>query len=1286
MKVLFSLLTLAIALTSLQSLNAQMFSNPVRIPTSQDPISVFVVDLNGDGLPDLLYETSALNSTPGTIQTLLAQASGGYAQGPTTTLSLMHGDCRPVDVNGDGRQDLVCVDYLDECDSQIATLLGNGDGSFQQPIYSGLMHSNCLWAPFYPSFYTPADVNSDSHPDLFVGDPYNFEHFVLLGDGTGQFNISATVVPNYSGGAEMFAADLNGDGKTDLISSLGPAVWLGKGDGTFNPVTTYGGFWDCTLNDIEADLHPDAICIVPVAPDGQDTGTVELAILRGNADGSFNSTPIASQTFGNPQGGRAAIESPTAILDVNGDGIPDILAASSDGLSVLLGEGNLKFKPPVHYAVGNFAANGGITSQIVDLNHDGSKDIICTGAGGLYISYGTQNGTYDAPAAFPVANLLGGMTVGDFNGDGIPDIAATGDQSIELSLGNGDGTFRSPVPLPNGGISFAASTFAFNIAHGDFRGIGRQDILVIGSPGTYEYDSYVLLNNGDGTFQSPQQLTGSSVIWPYFELFAIADFNGDGRDDFLTTSPSFETVYIGLSNGDGTFNTVTTALPMEAGPSAAYPTFPALADFNRDGKPDLVYAQAANAYVLKGNGDGSFNTNALVLPIPPYQGQIVPKPMAVTIGDFDGDGNRDFAVLAEVGGYLPPPSPTTGPESAVYVFYGNGDGTFSSPVIAGGFNELYDTAYSADLRKNGRSDLILETTGSGVEFPGNSVGVVLTQSERLFGPETVYTAGMMGTSTFVADVNRDGYPDLLISNSSDYRTGYSTGSANSVTELLNLGPQTNPNLLQSSTALTASTLSFVAGTSVSFTATVSGISSSGYMPTGSVRFADQTGVESTVPLVPSGAGSAAATFTTNMIGFGADTMGATYSGDSMFATSSATVPLTATGLPDTISFAVTPNPVSVGSTVTVTVAVANPAGSSAAVPTGYIEFYDGSTIIGGPNALSNGTTTNNVLFSQPGQHTLSARYSGDLTHVSNSSATQVETVLITPNVLISTPPSITTAQVLSAAISVSGGTGSPIPTGSVTLTASTAMGGSGYTSSSATLSNGNVTIDIPAGALAPGTYWLAPTYTPDAASSSLYLSASTYGDYISVTVPPTTFIISGTAITVSPGAATGNTSTITVTPSGGFTGSVALSASITSGPMVAQYPPTLSFGSTSPVSITGTNAGTATLTVLTTAPSMRSSTLPVRRSVPWYASGSAALSCILLFGIPPMRRRWRAGLGMLALLLALVSGVLACGGNGNGSGIGGGTSPGTTGGTYTVTITGASGTTSATATVTLVVL
>jgi subtilase family serine protease len=177
------------------------------------------------------------------------------------------------------------------------------------------------------------------------------------------------------------------------------------------------------------------------------------------------------------------------------------------------------------------------------------------------------------------------------------------------------------------------------------------------------------------------------------------------------------------------------------------------------------------------------------------------------------------------------------------------------------------------------------------------------------------------------------------------------------------------------------------------------------------------------------------------------------------------------------------------------------------------------------------------------------------------------------------------------------------------------------------------------------------------------------------------FILDGVSVTVTPGAITANTSTITITPGGGFTGNVALTTAITSSPVDAQYPPTLSFGSTTPVSITGASAGTATLTVSTTAPTTATLSYPAHPGNPWYVTGGVTLACLLLIGIPTRRRGWRAMLGMLALLVVLAGGVIACGG---GSG-GGGGNPGTTLGTYTITVTGISGTITATNTISLTV-
>jgi hypothetical protein len=214
-------------------------------------------------------------------------------------------------------------------------------------------------------------------------------------------------------------------------------------------------------------------------------------------------------------------------------------------------------------------------------------------------------------------------------------------------------------------------------------------------------------------------------------------------------------------------------------------------------------------------------------------------------------------------------------------------------------------------------------------------------------------------------------------------------------------------------------------------------------------------------------------------------------------------------------------------------------------------------------------------------------------------------------------------------------------------------------------------------------------------SESVTVSASQWSAPLAIAVGGTenipaspTFGLGGTAVTLQPGATTGNTSTVTVVPGGGFTGSVTVTAALTSQPANAEYLPTFSFGSTSPVNITGTGAGTATLTISTTAPS--SSAMGAHAPGPggWTAAGGAVLVCVLLAWIPRRRcaSRWLAGLVALALVLGSATACGGGGGNGGGGGGGGGgTIVGTTPGSYMITVTGTSGSMTQTCTVTLTV-
>ena len=197
------------------------------------------------------------------------------------------------------------------------------------------------------------------------------------------------------------------------------------------------------------------------------------------------------------------------------------------------------------------------------------------------------------------------------------------------------------------------------------------------------------------------------------------------------------------------------------------------------------------------------------------------------------------------------------------------------------------------------------------------------------------------------------------------------------------------------------------------------------------------------------------------------------------------------------------------------------------------------------------------------------------------------------------------------------------------------------------------------------------------------------GTVFTLAVP--SFAMAGTSVSLDPGATTGNTSTITLYPRGGFTGSVELTAAITSKPAGAQDLPTLSFAS-NPVSISGSSAVEVALTITTTAPTSAALERSARPGIHWYAGGMT-LAFGLMFGIgiciPTRGRIRRRRLGPLLFLVILFlaispSGLLSCGG-GTGVSSSGNSSPGTTPGAYVVTVTGTSGSITATGTVTLTV-
>src|SRR5713226_1915786 len=212
----------------------------------------------------------------------------------------------------------------------------------------------------------------------------------------------------------------------------------------------------------------------------------------------------------------------------------------------------------------------------------------------------------------------------------------------------------------------------------------------------------VLWGNSDGAFRAPVTYgsggnTASSV--------AVADVNGDGKLDLVVANNCVSgsncangTVGVLLGHGDGTFSA---AVSYGSGGYYAYSV--AVADVNRDGKPDLLVANqcvtnsnCANGLVsvLLGNGDGTFQ--------PPVSyssgGQFA---LSVAVADTNGDGKPDLLVVNEYVGNGNLSNGTVG------VLLGNGDGTFQAAVTYGSGGKYAGSVAVADLNGDGKPDLLV---------------------------------------------------------------------------------------------------------------------------------------------------------------------------------------------------------------------------------------------------------------------------------------------------------------------------------------------------------------------------------------------------------------------------------------------------------------------------------------------------------------------------------------------------------------------------------------------------
>jgi hypothetical protein len=319
------------------------FKNAVTYSVDEYVVFAAIADVNGDGHPDLVVsglclQTGGCNGSAGGVSVLMGKGDGTFQSPVTYGLPKGAGSVVIVDINGDGHPDLVVATGCNGSNCGTATvsvLLGNGDGTFRAPVSSSTGEG-------YVGSLAVGDLNGDGLLDVAVVSSEVVS--VMQGNGDGTFQ-APTIYPTGGAGATWVAmADLNGDGHLDLVLANGcesgtscqygsAGVLLGNGDGTFKAPVSYlsGGAeaQSVAVQDVNGDSKPDIILANQCGVYGNygcagGTTTGRLGVLLGNGDGTFQN----AISFGS--GGYFGWS--VAIGDVNGDGKPD-LAVVNDGYS-----------------------------------------------------------------------------------------------------------------------------------------------------------------------------------------------------------------------------------------------------------------------------------------------------------------------------------------------------------------------------------------------------------------------------------------------------------------------------------------------------------------------------------------------------------------------------------------------------------------------------------------------------------------------------------------------------------------------------------------------------------------------------------------------------------------------------------------------------------------------------------------------------------------------------------------------------------------------------------------
>jgi hypothetical protein len=1075
--------TVTLGNTTLVSPATFVVPTPASVTTGgstggETPEFQVIGDFNGDGIPDVAIVNIA--GTPN-ISIFLGNANGVFSATPSSTITLPAScSCTPEhiavgDFNNDGNLDLAisAIPTTTTNAGSIFIYLGNSAGTFPATP------SATLTTGFAPLGMAVGDFNLDGNLDLAVinstgntSTSTNNSVSVFLGNGTGNFaaqveyclgagsgTTSCTVTGSAQATAGRFvvAADLNGDGNLDLITSNNAtaniSILLGSANGTFGASTVYADApsgatvpQSSNPNGIAvADFNGDGVLDIATTPADSGSGTTVNVLLGSTGNNSVTSTgtlsfqtPVLYQTGGN--GGQDII-----VGDFNNDGIPDLAVPEKGlgtpptigfGVSVLLGSSSSPGTFPSSVFTASPSGSVGISIGVADLNGDGIPDVILGNATAnsttFYVYLNQMQESYSISGVDVIGSGNHSITAA-FAGD---NLRATS-TSTALSLAAAKVTPTVTVALTSGGTPVAGGSATFTAT------IGETDNFVPTGTVTFTQGSSTgtALNCGTGTIALSGSSNVATCTMPANNLTAGANqtitavYNANGDNNYNNQTGSLTQTVVTSS---------TTAVSSSANPSASGSSVTFTASITPNTAMGTVNFEVGTVSisgcgaVAITSGSATCSTSSLSVGVNQvitaiYSGNVT---LGTSTGTLSGGQTVDNATITTLS-----LSTTSAAFGSAVTF----TGTVSAVPTASG----PPTAATVTFKNAGTTILSANSATSG----STSVASVSSSTAPA-------SALVPGTYSVIAN-----YPTMgsfFASSSTPAMTLTITAAA-------------------TSTVLTSSVNPSIAGNTVTLTATVNvGSAGSGVFPAnGSVNFTQGGSTITGCGAVAVNSSTGVATCTTPALSANNYSMSALYTtsvpsaGSPDYATSTGTLTQVVNNATTITTPTSTTNPSVFGQAVTFSVTVS---GTTGGTPTaGTVTFFSNATSLGTGTLNGSGvatfTTTSPLAV---GGHSITASYggnagtffaasptSGTLTQVVNKASAGI-------SVTSSSNPSTfgtTVTFTASFAASVNGTT----PTGTVTFTdGATTLGTANISGTSAAFSINSLVVN--AGHVITATY------------------------------------------------------------------------------------------------------------------------------------------------------------------------------------------------------------------------